>query len=254
MKFTEAQLGMIGAQSVRWPAATAGQPWKALHHVVEQAKQLVVGIDQKVSAIEADRDLSDVGRVRKIGEEGKAHMGLLLTNDFPALKVAEAEVASFLEKLEAGTLVKVAAARKAGPATTDDGIHAEIRAFLRGHEGAAMFAHRHRSDPRVFAAIAEAPAFLSGMTEEQHREFLGSAASSLYPEQTRQRAEAERALHFARLSVRQAERMIGERASGRAAQGRPGSLRNQRLEAGGVGADKARGRRRRSRSCQSRQL
>lgn len=211
-KLSEARLGVIGAQADRWPAPDASPMWKALHAVVVDAKGIVINADNEIAKHEKDVTLSVIGRVQKIGEVGKRHIDLLLQSDVAGVGKAEAKVKEFIAKQEAGLLAKPSE-RTPAPATGDDMLGAEIRAHVAKQEAPIMFAHRHRADPRVFNAIASAPAFLSGLSEKEHQEFLGSAAASIWPDQHRAKAEAQAALDLAQKTVRSCVAIIEELAS-----------------------------------------
>ncbi|WP_072394324.1 hypothetical protein [Hyphomicrobium sp. CS1GBMeth3] len=219
MRFTETEINAkIAPRSVRWPAAETNPVWSALHRVVAVAKEQVIAADKFISERETDPDLSDSARIRKIGEDAKLYIDLLIVNDLPELQSATAAVERFFDNIAKGTFAKE---RKPGPYTSDDALAAEIRAHVASQKGKTgqtdapyQFAFKHRSDPRVFEAITGAPAFLSGLTDEQMTTFAGSAAEALWPDEIQAKRELKKALAEAGQAVKAAERMIFERSNG----------------------------------------
>ena len=66
--FTETELALIGAQSVRWPAADTSVQWQALHKVITTARQARRNADTEITAVEGDPELSLQGKKRRSAE------------------------------------------------------------------------------------------------------------------------------------------------------------------------------------------
>lgn len=67
-EFTETELALIGAQSVRWPAADTSVQWEALHKVITTVRQAARNADTEITAVEGDPELSLQGKKRRSAE------------------------------------------------------------------------------------------------------------------------------------------------------------------------------------------
>jgi hypothetical protein len=77
--FTETELALIGAQSVRWPAADTSVQWQALHKVITTARQAARNADTEITAVEGDPELSLQGKKRRSAEIAMKAMNSLET-------------------------------------------------------------------------------------------------------------------------------------------------------------------------------
>jgi hypothetical protein len=204
-KISDVMLGMIGALSARWPAADTGDVWAKLHEAIADCRQWVRNVDVELSTIEADRNLSELGRFRKGAEYAVTVIGLL-NNSSDVAKAEEAVEKQFAE-IAKGSKLPVAPESVAEVA-----LAAEIRAHVARQQEPHIAVHKLAGDPRVVAAVMHAPAFLSGLTDEQKNRFLAQAEISLFPEGTGDRQKLEAALKVLRDAVGAAERKIAERA------------------------------------------
>lgn len=202
-KISEARLNMIGAQSARWPSTDVNH-WNRLRAAVVAARDVAREADAKIGEVEANRDLSEVGKLRRIGEIGRAAINDL--DSLAEMTQAEQAAARWLEALN-GRKVSVAAPTDSHAA----GLQAEIRAMLRARENPITFAMAHRGDPAMAGAILNAPAYLSGLSDEQWSAFSEAAESSLSPEVVGQQREVEGALQVARKAIEQAKTIVAER-------------------------------------------
>jgi hypothetical protein len=205
MKLSPERIKMIGALSLRWPDHQGVVHWDAMRDVITECRALVSTADQRISEVTSDRDLSDTGRLRKMGAVALDTIGIL--EDPEMLKKAETAVARFLEQVDArkGNLPKA-------PTTPADvQLHAEIRGHIAKQKGSLMFAMNHRGDPLVVAAVIHAPAFLSGMTNEEKNTFYAAAANALWPDDEKAKKESADALVVTQKAVGEAVRVVAER-------------------------------------------
>jgi hypothetical protein len=214
-KISEVTLNaLISPTHFRWPAANASPMWARLHETVRKIKDLVAAADKEICDLEIARSkkldptLSDLGHVQKIGQVGIKFIEQLTTNDVVGLARAEKAVNDYVTK-EKNAVPQITL--KIGTPGSDEPLASEIRAYCKTQTKCSpgLWATMNRSDPRVFAAIANAPAFLSGLTAAEHKEFISSAHNALTPAAAR---EAQKALDDVRASVAKAERTIATRA------------------------------------------
>ncbi len=94
---------------------------------------------------------------------------------------------SFRKDIEAKLTSEITPARV-------DAAAAEIRAHWKGqrHPFTGLSSLVRAKDRRTMAAVLSAPAYLSGLTDEQHQTLLGLARESWFPEETKTLADIER--------------------------------------------------------------
>ena len=204
MTISETRIATIGAQSLRWPAHETLQ-WQKMRDAVAAAQNAVRELDGKVMAIEADPDLNEAAKVRKAGEAAMAAIEAL--DSLPDYRTAARLVAEQIEKIEAKRTEMPKAPNNVGDAM----LLAEIRAHVAKQDSPLAFAHNHRHDPRVLAAVSNAPAFLSGMSDEQHNTFVASATGALFPDEEARKKEHTDAIEVTRKAIETAKSIIGER-------------------------------------------
>jgi hypothetical protein len=127
---------------------------------VDDARERVAKACEAMDQIDADRDLSAEGKVRKNKKVvADALADFQQSRTLTAAKEAvERQVAKWAEKM--GMAVK--------PPTNiaEAVVQSEIRAHLSAmKEGKVSFLQRYVTDPRVASAVLGAPSFLSGLTE-----------------------------------------------------------------------------------------
>lgn len=204
-KLSESRIALIGAQSARWPNHTTGRQWQALWSVIDEAREIVRKADAQIAAVEADGDLAPAGKLRRMA--GIAMDAITGLDNLDELRTAEQRVASWVETLDGR---REAIGRPSD--AFDIALQTEIRAFLRNKgDGAVMFAMSQRTNPAMAAAVANAPAFLSGLTNEQHAAFIQAAEGAMSPEVVAQKRQHEDALAVARKAVDQAKAAVAER-------------------------------------------
>src|SRR5207249_54995 len=86
----------------------------------------------------------------------------------------------------------------------------EIRAYIAKQQSPAMAAIQHKNDPRVVAAVLNAPAFLSGLTDEEVGQVRSAALEST--DSALEEREVSHALGVCREAVKSAQRLIARRA------------------------------------------
>jgi hypothetical protein len=205
-KISDVALAMLGAQASRWPSADVNVAWRTLHEAIEAIRLVVRETDIALVEKAEDRNLSDIGKVRALNAIGLAGVNRL--RDLAEVRKADASVARMIEHAESGI--------KVPDAPSDPAIGAEIRAFLaakgEGTKGAFHEAMKRRNDPEVVAAIKAAPAFLSGLTDEQKNTVLASAATAMFPGPSRDRNALTAARDFMHATVKNAEAKIAQLA------------------------------------------
>ncbi|WP_027142095.1 hypothetical protein [Mesorhizobium sp. WSM3626] len=209
-KIYDSKLAMIGAQEANWPSSDVSIWWRKSHEAMAAIRAGVRLIDIKISEQEGNNDLSVAGRLKAIGQIGLAAI---------EAGIGGAEVAAADREIDRRVAhVSTAITMPELPNDIADVMLAqEIRAFIRSKRGPGdpvMYLHNTKvmGDPRVVAAVSGAPAFLSGLTDEEKTQFITRAQLALFPSSaTEQQAllKAKLLLHDA---VGQADRMIGERA------------------------------------------
>ena len=205
MKISDAELGMIGAQQVRWPSADTNIAWRHLHEAVTAIREEVRGADLAIAEKEADRDLSDVGRLKVIGAIGIAFIGTL--KRLPEIGRAEASAHRMVEHFAKG------ASMPGAPTEMVDVMLAqEIRAHIASQREPANYVLKHKSDARFVAAVAHAPSYLSGLKDEEKNLFLREAETAMFPGASGDKRELLKAQDQLQSIIRHAEKVIGERA------------------------------------------
>lgn len=205
-KISDVALGMLGALSAKWPSADVNVAWRTLHEAIEAIRRVVRETDLALVEKATDKNLSDVGKIRALNQIGLA--GIKRLRDLAEVRKADASVARMIEHAESGI--------KIPDAPSDPNIAAEIRAYIRakgeGAKGAFHEAMNRRNDPEVIAAIKAAPAFLSGLTDEQKNTVLASAATAMFPGPSQDRDALTAARDFMHATVKNAEAKIAQLA------------------------------------------
>jgi hypothetical protein len=204
MSWTVAQIALTGAQAANFPNHKVPH-WIALRNCVEGVRELLREVNEEMTAIENDRDLNPPGLARKRAGVAKAALSKL--DDFIKLQVAEFEVENRIESLRQKIRTLIAQGEPKSPA--EAALAGEIRAYLAKQKSPALAAIQHMADPRVVAAVLNAPSFLSGMAEEEVGKFRSAALDSTDPAQ--EEREVTSALAVCRTAIKAAQQMIGRR-------------------------------------------
>lgn len=206
--FPEARLGLIGAQSVRWPDRSTSLFWAAAHKTIEALISHARETDQKIDIIERSSDMSDLGKLRAMGDVAMKKIAQL--NELPEYRkmkeLADRDISMFERKKGELPQVKEDANAVA--------VAAQVREHLQGQgkpEEVLNYAVRYKGDPMVVAAIAGAPAFLSGLTDEGKIQFLREAEMVLWPDAVANAKKIQDALKHAEHSILQVKIMVGQR-------------------------------------------
>ncbi|MBZ9673434.1 hypothetical protein [Mesorhizobium sp. ES1-3] len=210
-KISDAQLGMIGAEEARWPSSDVSIWWRKSHEAMAAIRAGVRLVDIAIAQQEGNHDLSDAGRLKAIAQIGLAAIDA---------GIAGAEVAAADREIDR-RVAHVSTAITLPEVSNDIAdvmLAAEIRAFIRSQHGSGndpvnyLYKQKVMADQRVVAAVSAAPAFLSGIDDEQKTQFLARAQLQMFPSsasEQQQLLKAKIALHDA---VAAAERMVGQRA------------------------------------------
>jgi len=98
------------------------------------------------------------------------------------------------------------------PEGADVHVAAEIRAVLRSKPEPEKFARELLSDAKTMGSILNAPAFLSGMSEEALERLRTAALLALHPDEIAEVEQLEAAERHARDAVELARERIAKRA------------------------------------------
>ena len=174
--------------------------WNKMRECISSLQDFARDTDAAFDKIESDQDITEAARKRKLGIEGKVRTDEL--TNWPALKDAEREVETALNRTNFEF-----------PSTDKNGIWAEIRAHVKVQQPSPFsYAGSHLGDPDMVGAIINAPAFLSGMTDEQVNLLRQHASIKLFPDQVDERKRLEWALDICKKAVEQTKTLIESRA------------------------------------------
>jgi hypothetical protein len=202
--WSDAQLGMIGAQAAKLPQHQVLH-WMAIRAVPETVRALMREVNDQMTAIENDRDLSPDGKQHKRAELAKEALAKLEKFVEPAERAAAKRVAGLEEKMSAHI------AQGKPKDATEAQLATEIRAHIAGQESPIMAALKLKSDPKVIAAVLEAPSFLSGLSDEEASTLRAQALAS--SEQQREVDEITKGVGVCKSAVKSAAAMISARAN-----------------------------------------
>lgn len=203
--WTLSEIGLVGARAANFPNHKV-EHWNALRACIDGIRDLLREVNDDMTKIENDSDLNPTGLARKRAEAGKA--ALAKFDDFTKLQVAEFQVQNRIENLR--QKIRTLIAQGEPKSAVEAAMAGEIRAFLAKQQSPAMAAIQHRADPRVIAAVLNAPSFLSGMTEEEVGNFRSAALDSTDPAQ--EEREVSNALDVCRAAIKAGQQMIARRA------------------------------------------
>jgi hypothetical protein len=203
-KWSEAQIAMIGAQASKFPSHQTLH-WIALRCCVSQVREVVAEVNEKMAAIEDDKNLSAEGRRRACAELAKETLAKLQK----ILEAAEHEAARRVKRLEEQINAILAVGKPKDQ--TEAAIASEIRAHLARSKSPAMAALKLKTDPKVVAAVLDVPSFLSGLTEQEAATLRAEAIAST--EQQKELDEIMKAVGVCKSAVKSAAGMVFARAN-----------------------------------------
>src|SRR4051812_4907771 len=151
------EIALVGAQAANFPNLKV-EHWIALRTCVDGVRDLMREVNDEMTKVENDRDLNPTGLARKRAEVGKA--ALAKFDDFTKFQVAEFQVQNRVETLR--QKIRALISQGEPKSASEVAIAGEIRAFLAKQQSSPIAAIQHRADPRVIAAVLNAPSFLSG--------------------------------------------------------------------------------------------
>ena len=200
---TETRLAMIGAYSARWPTDETSE-WRALRAVVTDARRMVRETNDELESYEKNPDISAIGKLKVRSSTSLGAIKKL--QELPSLRLAEREVGAALAGLDG------ARAEKLKPSNDPADVlrEGEIRSYIREQKDPMQAALKVASDPRVYAAIRNAPAFLSGLTPEQFNLLVAQAEGGLWPAESARKQLLQGALAEAQRAVTQAVDLIAQ--------------------------------------------
>ena len=207
MKISDTEIGMICAFDARWPSVDTNVAWRHLHDAVTAIRQTVRDADLQISSEEENGDLSTMGKIRAMGNVGLALIAVL--QNLPELTRAEASVTRMVEHFAKGSTMPIA------PTEVADVLMAqELRAHVAKQKKPKPidFLLKRKNDACLVAAVMHAPAYLSGLSDEEKNLFIREAEIALFPGASGDKNALLKALDQLRSGVKKAERMIGDRA------------------------------------------
>jgi hypothetical protein len=177
--------------------------WQDLRAVAPRARQILKDTNAKMNSVETDRNLSPEGVKRARAEIGKAAIAQL--NDLAAPSPAvERRMKALNEKTDA------ALAEGSAQNSTQGQVASEIRSYVANSDAPAMTAHRLIGNKKALAAVLDAPAFLSGLNDDEHNALRSRAGAST--DSGKEAQEIGKALEVNNGTVRQAVGKIAQRA------------------------------------------
>lgn len=204
--WTEAEIGIVGGLADRFSQVPVLH-WAALRECIDSIRAMLRDLNVRMGDIEGNTDLSPNGRARQLTDAASSALSKL-ENYQPltkAMQLAEGRITALKEKTT--PLPKT-------PATAAEIVIAsDIRRHIAGQENPSHAAWKLSSDPRVIAAILQAPSFLSGLTDEDVANIRNAAVKAAHPDQVREIAEIENALRVCQKAIASAQRKIAQRAN-----------------------------------------
>lgn len=200
---TEARLAMLGAYSARWPTDETSE-WKALRAVVADARRIVRETNEELEGYDKNPDISAIGKLKF---RSSASLGAIKKlQELSSLRLAEREVGAAVAALDG------ARAEQLKPSNDPADVlrEGEIRSYIRSQKDPMQVALKVATDTRVYAAIRNAPAFLSGLTPEQFNLLVAQAEGGLWPTENARKKLLQDALAEAQRAVTQAIDLIAQ--------------------------------------------
>jgi hypothetical protein len=181
------------------PAVKEGRSWaEDVRGVLESAEADFVRIDKRET-------LSETGRKTAIKEGAVAAL--------EKVHKSAARVESALEQNRQAVMQSVRT-EPSQPDAEGAQIASDIRRHLAGlppHQR-DLFVRTHGGDAQLIAAIERAPAYLSGMNDQERTELIKEARLAAHPEKAIHLRRIDKAVNATRLTRHRAETMLIERA------------------------------------------
>jgi hypothetical protein len=165
-------------------------------------RQILKDTNAKMNSVETDRNLSPEGVKRARAEIGKAAIAQL--NDLAAPTGAVSRRLEHLNKKNDEALAEGA------KNSTQGQVASEIRSYVAKSHAPAMTAHKLIGNKQALAAILDAPAFLSGLSDSEHAQLRDRVGAST--DAGKETAEIKKALETNNGTIRQAVGKIAARA------------------------------------------
>lgn len=198
---------MIGRHFVgawRWDREMTREPFAGIAGVYSKMSGLIATATDRANAIRRDPDLSEKGRANSLRKMVESEVA-------PQIKSA----ADALGRSREWITTKRASLAPAKPDPTDLAgalMRQELRAYFRALEPSTRTAAiiAGNVDPQMAQAILEAPAFLSGTTDEQRKRLVETAALAAHPDAALEMGEVEEAIEVASNAFRAAVKTVEE--------------------------------------------
>ncbi|WP_271532304.1 hypothetical protein [Bradyrhizobium sp. CCBAU 25338] len=190
---------------LRWPADAKTIAWDRLRECVDALRGLVYTVNVQCSEAEQDGDLSPEGIIRrrtKIGQKALSELA-----EFEPLQLAAKAVAANLTALE-DRMVELP---KPTTNAVDFMLEQEIRSYVADQNSPVEFVLKAMPDRRVLSAVLTAPAFLSGLSDNEWNLVRERARAALHPQQSEMQHWLNKALSEVREGAAAAKRMLLER-------------------------------------------
>src|SRR5262249_528668 len=143
----------------------------------DELRRFVHAVDENCAGFESSPELSSEGIARRRTEAGAKALRELERS--AAVASAEKAVKEHIDMLE-----KQIPQISAPAEVADVMLAAEIRAHAAAHPSPIDFATKSIGDERTLGALLYAPAYLSGLTEEEQKVVRRRAREALDPERT----------------------------------------------------------------------
>jgi hypothetical protein len=206
MSWTKERINLVGAHDIAFPTTTVTH-WNQLRAVTKGVREELTELDATLLKIEQNKDLSAEGIKRQKAAVAKEVLTKL--QNYHSLELAEYEAGVRAEKLDqkVSEVMALGKPRDHGEAQ----VASEIRSFLKQQgDGALMKAVSLKSDYRLINAVLSAPAFLSGMSEDDVGKLKAEVLQTSDPQI--EKVALQRAVDVCRSAVNTATTMIVERA------------------------------------------
>lgn len=212
--WTEMDLKRVGWQSESWPAVadlemkSTTTAWMALREHIDSIRGYLESFDTAAVGIDADRSLTELGKTQKA--QPIAKLALSYCENPKAFAKVEEQVTRQIENLQ----MMMTGIPQAPEDPVTAMMMAEIRAHLASEPQAKRLAKARSllTDKRVCSAIFNAPSFLSGMSDDEHKLLRTEAEQVLHPAERKARDELVEALNVAREASRMATNKVAQRA------------------------------------------
>jgi hypothetical protein len=202
-KWTNNQIAMVGAQASKFPTHEVVH-WQALRAVPERVRKLIRDVNEKITQVENDKNLSAEGIKHK-----RAAIAHEAYDELNKLKEPAPAVSRRMETLSqkmSGVLTQ------GNPKDAIEGqVAGEIRAFVARQQSPVLAALKLKGDAQAVAAILGAPSFLSGLSDDEAATFRAQVLEGTEP--AKEAAEIKKAIGVCSDAIKSAAAMITARAN-----------------------------------------